>query len=389
MQYEVIVVGLGAVGSAALFQLAHRGVAVLGIDRYAPPHAMGSSHGETRITRLAVGEGDQYVPLVRRSHEIWRDLEAELGTPLLNQTGALIIGSRAAKTVHHGKANFLNRTIAAAERFGIAHEILDAKAVAARFPQFALSGDEIAYFEPEAGMLAPERCVEANIRAARNRGAAVQVNERVLDIRQDSGGVAVETTAGVHRAKRCIVAAGAWIGGLLGGEIRDVTPVYRQALHWFAPDHDATFAPSRCPVFIWMHGADQADYMYGFPEPSPGAGVKIATEQVEVRMDPDGARIEVTPVESEALFARHVAGRLRGVTPRRLRAQACLYTVTPDSGFIVGDTPGMDRVLAVSACSGHGFKHAAALGEALAERIVDGDSKIALDAFAPARFATV
>jgi sarcosine oxidase len=373
MTQDVIVVGLGAIGAAVLYQLASRKVAAVGVDRYAPPHGMGSSHGETRITRLSVGEGDSYAPLVRRSHEIWRSLEASEGARLMTQTGGLIMGPRAGAPVHHGKDAFIDRTIALAVRTGIAHEVLEPAGIAARYPQFALRGDEIAYFEPEAGMLAPEACVRVQLAAAQAHGAAIRTDEQVLAITQDEGGVSVRTARETLRASRCVVAAGAWIGAL-------------QTLHWFAADDPAQYAPGRFPIFIWMHGATQEDYLYGFPEAQVGAGVKVASEQYSIQSDPDTVPRIVADEESTAMYSRHVAGRLRGVTAKVVDAKACPYTVTPDAGFIVDRAPGMDRVLVVSACSGHGFKHSAALGEAIAEQLVDGGSRIPLDAFALSRW---
>ncbi len=143
--HDVIVVGLGALGAATLYQLSQRGARVLGIDQFAPPHDQGSSHGDSRITRLAVGEGDEYVPFVQRSHAIWRELEARTGKPLMTTTGGLILAPRDRVAEHHGKSDFVRRTIACAERFGIAHEVLDAAGIRARFPQFRLQGDEIGY----------------------------------------------------------------------------------------------------------------------------------------------------------------------------------------------------------------------------------------------------
>jgi sarcosine oxidase len=381
MTKDVIVVGIGAVGSAVLYQLASRKIAVIGIDRYAPPHGMGSSHGETRITRLSVGEGDSYAPLVRRSHEIWRALEASEGARLITRTGGVIMGPREGAPIHHGKDAFVERTIALAERTGIAHEVLGPAQIAARYPQFALHGNETAYVEPEAGMLTPEACVSVQLAAARSHGATIRTDEQVLSITQDAGGVSVRTTRETLRASRCVVAAGPWIGQLLGGVMARKTAVYRQTLHWFAANDSAAYAPGRFPIFIWMHGESQEDYFYGFPEAAPGAGVKVASEQYAVASDPETVDRGVSNDESAAIYARHVEGRLRGVSARVVDAKACLYTVTPDSGFIVDNAPGMDRVTVVSACSGHGFKHSAALGEAVAQRIADGGSRIPLDAF--------
>jgi sarcosine oxidase len=168
--------------------------------------------------------------------------------------------------------------------------------------------------------------------------------------------------------------------------LRPLAKVYRQALHWFEPLDPAAYAPGRFPVFIWMHGEQEEDYFYGFPIAAGGGDLKVATETYAREDDPDLVDRTVAPGEAASMHARHVEGRLRGVTARATRSAACLYTVTPDSGFIVDTLPGQDRVLAVSACSGHGFKHSAAMGEALAQVVATGRSAIDLAPFGMGRF---
>ena len=386
-QADVIVVGLGAMGAATLYQLARSGCRVVGLDRFAPPHEFGSSHGETRITRLAAGEGASYLPLVRRSHALWRELEALSGERLMQRTGGLIIGPRDGGTVHHGQDAFVQRTIALAEQAGIEHEVLSPAALMARFPQFRLQGDEIGYYEPEAGMLFPEACVRAQIELARRRGAVVRLGETVLGIEQNGAGVTVRTAGETLHASRCVVTAGAWIGKLLGGALPGLARPFRQTLHWFAPEPAADFTASAFPVFIWIHGAGAEDYFYGFPASPDDGGVKLASETYQSQADPDAMAREVGAAESAALYHEHVGARLPGLLSQVLRAKACLYTVTPDAGFIVDTLPGADRVLAVSACSGHGFKQSAALGEAIAERVLGDSDGILLDAFSFGRFS--
>lgn len=367
----VVVIGLGAVGSAALHRLALAGASVVGIDRFHPPHDRGSSHGESRITRLAVGEGEVYAPLVRRSHALWRELEAETGEQLMLQTGGLVMGVRGSNAQHHGRDDFVGRTIAVARTNAIAHEVLEAGDIAARFPQFGLRGDEWGLYEPSAGMLFPERCVATQLRLAAAKGARLHLGETVRSVRARQGGVTVTTDHRVVHADRAVLAAGPWVAGLAGPPLASLTRVYRQSLHWFAVDAPQAYAPGRFPVFIWMHGAGEEDYMYGFPA-LPGAGaVKLASERYAATVAPDLLERDVTADESAAFFARHIAGRLHGVTPRRVGAAACLYTVTPDSGFIVDWLPDNPNVLVASACSGHGFKHSAALGEMLAAHTLD------------------
>ncbi|MCJ2058732.1 N-methyl-L-tryptophan oxidase [Methylobacterium sp. J-048] len=383
---DVAVLGLGAMGSAALYQLARRGAATVGLDRFAPPHAFGSSHGETRITRQAVGEGSDYVPFVTASHRIWRELEAETGETLLNACGALVMAPGNGVSSHHGKPDFVGRSIAAARGAGIAHAVLDGREVTRRFPQFLnLSGDDRAYYEPGGGYVFPERCLAAQLRRAGELGAAIRTGCEVLALRQDAGGVRIETADEVIHADRAIVTAGAWTAPLLGRPFDRLLTVRRQVLHWYALEDDSAYGP-RAPVFIWMYGTGDTDYLYGFP-PMPGCrSIKVATEQYSTMTTAEAVERRVAPPESAEMYRLRVKGRLAGATPDIVRAAACLYTVTPDRGFIIDRHPDMDRVLVVSACSGHGFKHSAGIGEAVAANLAGGGSPVDLAPFALARF---
>jgi sarcosine oxidase len=376
---DVIVVGLGAMGSASLYQLARRGARVVGIDRFRPPHDRGSSHGESRITRQAIGEGEEYVPFALRSHEIWRELEAETGEGLLFQVGGLLLSRAGGSARHHGQGDFVGRSIAAARRFAIPHEVLDAREIERRFPPFRLAGDEIGYYEPGAGYLRPERCVAAQLDRARAQGAIERAGETVRRVTPRPGEVEVVTDAGTYTASKAIVTAGAWTPALLGGQLAKRLTVYRQVLHWYATDDPSAFAPGRFPIFIWIHGAVAADHFYGFPTVS--AGVKLAREQFAEGTDPDHVARDVSPAESADMYATHVHGRLRGVSDRCLRAETCLYTVATDSRFLIDRHPESDRVIVASPCSGHGFKHSAAIGEALAELALSGSSRLDLSPF--------
>ncbi len=381
-EWDVIVVGLGAHGAATALQLRRRGLSVLGLDMHHPPHDLGSTHGETRITRLAIGEGEDYVPLAMRSHELWRQIEAESGTRVMVQCGGLVLGNPAGAL--HGKADFVGRTIAAAERFGIRHEVLEARDVRARFPGFQATDGEMAYYEPEAGLLSPEAGVAAQLRLAGAQGAELRLGERVLGIEPTADRVTVVTDLGRHAAARVVVAAGAWAPGLLGGGYRARLNLRRQTLHWFAAEDPAAYGADRCPVFIWVHGADPADNFYGFPiSPlGPGLDVKVAHEQIDTFVDrPEDVARTVTPEESRRVFERHIAGRLAGLGRTPTRTTTCIYTSATDARFIIEPHPDSDRVTVVSACSGHGFKHSPAIGEAVAAWIATGDRPAVLAPF--------
>ncbi|HEY2177931.1 MAG TPA: N-methyl-L-tryptophan oxidase, partial [Caulobacteraceae bacterium] len=360
-----------------------RGARVLGLDRHHPPHDQGSSHGETRITRQAIGEGMEYVPLALRAHQLWREIEAESGETLLRQVGALLISAPALGGVHHGKHDFLEQTLAAASAFAIPHEILTPAEVRARYPLLRLANHEVAYFEPGAGLVYPECCIAAELALARSHGAKVRLGEAALAIEPDGGGVRVVTDSASYEAARAVVCAGPWIGGLLGGPF-EALQLHRQTQHWFEPDDPAAFAPDRFPVFIWMHGRGEGEWFYGFPRDPDRGGVKIAAEQfATITADPDSLDRLATKAEAQAVHARHVAGRIEGLPPAWLRSAACVYTTAPASRFIVGPDPARARVIAVSACSGHGFKHSPAIGEAVAAWALENERPAILAPFGP------
>jgi sarcosine oxidase len=376
---EVLVVGLGAMGSASLYQLARRGARVIGIDRYAPPHDYGSSHGETRITRQAIGEGAAYVPLVLRSHQIWRELEAQTGASLLLACGGLVLSGELGQAAVHGKPQFLQRTIQAAQQFGIAHQVLSAAQIGERFPQFGLAGHETGYYEPGAGLVYPERCLQVQLEQARQLGATVHTGERVLRISPLPDGVQVQTDQAQYHAAKVIVSAGAWAGELLGEPFARVLRVYRQVLFWLEAQHPQAYLPERFPIFIWIFGSAEGEHFYGFPQVSQG--VKVATEQAQVSTHPDQAPRQVSEAEAQTIFTRYVQNRLKGLGPACLKAATCLYTSTADGDFILDHHPESERILVASPCSGHGFKHSAAVGEALAELALYGRSQFDLTPF--------
>ena len=231
---DIAVVGLGAVGSATLYQSAKLGASVIGIDRFNPPHDQGSSHGETRITRQAIGEGREFVPLVLRSNEIWDELEAASGRDLITRNGGLILASPNIEGKHHGSNSFLLETIDAARAFGIPHQQLNGDDIRHLYPQFQLAPDERGYFEPGAGFLRPEACVETQIEQAKSLGAKVFTSETVLEITPTNVSVVVKTNKATYSAAKVILTAGPWIAKLLPPEYSSHFGVYRQTLCWFA-----------------------------------------------------------------------------------------------------------------------------------------------------------
>lgn len=384
-RYEVAVLGLGAMGAATLYQLSKAGVKAIGVDRHAPPHAQGSSHGDTRITRLSNGEGPQYLPMVRNSHRIWRELEALSGETLFEQCGVLVMTSSPVYDPQD-PADFTHRTIELANAYGIEHQVLNATQIRQRFGQFTPVLDSaIGYFEPEGGYLHPERCIAVQLQLAQRQGARLRLNETVLALENQGPAVRITTDQGVIHADQVIVSAGMWSAGLLGAPFDRLLRVCRQTLYWFEVSDPTRFAP-RSPSFILTHGPAFNDVSYGFP-PLPGEGsMKIATEQYDTACDPLHLDRQVSAEQVRTMYRTQVAGRFSGVGSQALKTSVCAYTVTPDYHFIIDQHPRLDNVTVVSACSGHGFKHSAGLGEAMAQRCLHGSSEVDLSAFSLQRF---
>lgn len=375
-------------GSAAVYQLARRRNQVLGLDRFSPPHEYGSTHGDTRITRQAIGEGEQYTPLSLRSYDLWREIERETGKDLLTVTGGLIISSAGDRSTSH-VADFFENTIAAARKYGIRHDILDATDIRRKFPQFRVRDNEVAYYEYEAGFLRPEECVAAQLSLAERHGAEIHRNEAVEEFTQTNGAVRVRTRSGEYEARRLIVSAGPWLPTLLAQDYTKLFTVFRQVLVWL----DITgpierFLPGTFPVFIWEL-QNTAHGVYGFPAINgPHGGLKIATEQYDRSTTADSVTREVSEGEVRTFYEQLVAPRFPDLSGRCIKAVSCLYTVTPDSGFVIDTHPEYPSVIVASPCSGHGFKHSAAIGEALAEIVVDGTSALDLSRFGIARLVS-
>ncbi len=381
---QTIVLGLGAMGSATAYQLAKRGNRVLGIDQFSPPHIYGSTHGDTRITRLAIGEGKQYTPLVMRSHELWREIGQETGKTLLTANGGLIISSKG--VVAHAK-DFFENTVEAATKYKIPHEVLNAEQIRKRFPQFNIQDNEVGYFEPSAGFLRPEECIRAQLDLAKKYGAEIHIDEKVLSYESTKDGVTVTTTKGTYYAEKLIITAGPWLPELLGEKYTHYFKVIRQVLFWFDTKGPIEhFLPKNCPIFIWeLHGSKQG--MYGFPAvDGVGGGIKIASEQYETTTTPELVERAISKVETDEMYENFIAPYFPSLTNKCIRAVSCLYTVTPDSDFIIDKHPEMENVIVASPCSGHGFKHSAAVGEALAQLTTDGKSTLDLSGFKFDRF---
>lgn len=386
--FDTIVVGLGAMGSASVYQLAKRRNRVLGIDQFSVPHNYGSTHGESRIIRQAIGEGEQYVPLVLRSYELWRALEKETGQTLLTTTGGLILEPEKSAALAHGRHNFLAQTIDCAKKFNIRHAILETKEIRKRFPQFILT-DELGYYEYETGYLRPELCVQGQLKLAEKYGATIRLNEKVTSITpHGNSAITVVTDRSTYTAEKMVLSAGAWLAGFLPAEYGKIFKVYRQAMHWFSIEESArrSFAPGHFPIFIWIFDKGGDFAFYGFPS-LDGVTLKIAGEQYSETTSAESVERRISEEESALAYSSYVRDRFHGLTDVCDRAATCLYTTTPDSHFVIDLYPGNDRIVIASPCSGHGFKHSAAIGEVVCELVTLGKSKTPIDRFRIDRFA--
>ena len=383
---DVGIIGLGAIGSATLMHLAKSGATVVGVDQYSPPHCFGSSHGETRITRLSVGEGEAYIPLVRRAHELWRAIEVEAHAQILTITGGLLLDDGTGASVH-GVEGFTKRTVQLAERFGIPHEVLTAKDVRARFPEFNVEHAGTAYYEPSAGFVRPEAAIEAQLKIAKENGAELRLNEHVTEIRTSSAGtVQIHTGTGVIEAAQCLIAAGAWIKNFLPEAAKRFFKIRRQVLHW-VPIEKGAYPLKSSPIFIWCYGGTDEDWVYGFPS-LDGQTIKVASESVVESSSPESIDRTVSTAEQKELIETKIASRLKGITGMPIKSATCLYTVTPGSQFIVETHPDIPNALIASCCSGHGFKHSAALGESIAETLLGKSPTLDLGAFQTGAFGS-
>jgi sarcosine oxidase len=373
-RYDAIVVGVGGMGSAALLHLARRGRRVLGLERYDVLHPFGSSHGLTRIIRLAYSEHPSYVPLLRRAYELWHELEALDGRKLLYTTGSLegglaeghvFTGAREAAELHH-----------------LPFDVMSGKDVNSRWPAYRLPSDHRVVFQPDGGFLASEECVLAHVRQAMAEGAAIHWREPALEWGALDDGVWVRTDRGRYEAGRLILSAGAWMGKLVP-ELAALAVPERQVLAWLQPSRPELFRLESFPVFNLE--VDEGRY-YGFPEWGI-PGFKFGKyHHLEERADPDAMDREPNERDEEVLraFARRYFPDGEGPT---VALKACLFTNSPDEHFVVDLHPAHPQVVLASPCSGHGYKFASVMGEILADLAEEGETKHDLGLFRLDRFS--
>ncbi|MDP8978090.1 MAG: N-methyl-L-tryptophan oxidase [Actinomycetota bacterium] len=361
-RYDVIVVGVGGMGSAAAYHLARRGRRVLGLERYDIPHAMGSSHGHTRIIRLAYYEDPSYVALLRRAYELWRDLERRAGRRLLHVTGSVDAGPPDS-WVFEG-------SLQSCREHDLAHEVLTSAELADRFPGYGLPGDALGVFQPDGGFLLPERCITSHVTAAHDEGAEIHARETVVEWEPSGDGVTVVSERGVYQADRLVITAGAWDAALLP-LLRGLAVPERQVLAWLQPLRPDHFRPERFPVFNVL--VDEGRF-YGFPVFGV-PGFKFGKYHHPGQSgEPDELHREPR-LEDEAVLREFAARHFPTGCGPVMALQTCLFTNSPDKHFIIDLHPDHPQVSFASPCSGHGFKFASVVGEVMADLAEHGDTR--------------
>ena len=371
--FDVAVIGMGGMGSAAAFHLARRGYRVLGLERFGIANDMGSSHGGTRILRLAYFQDPAYVPLVQRAQRLWRVLEQDSGQPLLLDTGSVDAGLPGSR-IYQG-------ALAACIQHDLLHEIMTSTELSERIPGCRLPPPLMALWQPDGGVLLAEQCVRAHTRLAQASGAVVHTDEQLVAWSVSSEAVQLTTDRAQYSAGRCLFTAGAWSAQLLSC-LKGRLSVERQVMGWFAPSAPALFTPSRFPVF---NVELPEGHFYAIPDIA-GAGLKAGrSHHLHQVVQPDQVQRTITASDREVLTS--AAQRLFPQGSASLKhAKTCLYTLSADEHFIIDQVPGCDRVAFAAGFSGHGFKFCSVIGEELADWADRGHWSTALAAFRLQRF---
>ena len=383
--YDFIVAGLGTAGSSTCMTLARRGYKVLGIDRYRPPHNMGSHHGASRSVRRAYLEGTSYVPMVMRSWELWRRLEKDSGQNLLVKTGNLTIGPPDSPAV----SGFM----ASAQAYGIPHDFLTAKEVRKRWPHLSPPHSFVAGLEKEAGIVFPELSITTFLAEAEKAGADLNIEEPIDRWSEDQGTVYVHTTRNTYETGCLLISAGAWTNRLLGLPGRPLVPK-RVPVHWVKAPEDKRLHIGHFPVNFWQvptekHSDPPQTYkeFYALPVVGPDSQMKIAFHNGLVDCDPFALIREVLPDEVEKIKAI-ISQFLPGLHNCAIASDVCMYTMTPDGHFYLGKRPETNNVFGV-ALAGHGFKFAPVLGEILADLMMGMTPAFDIELFSPNRFGSL
>lgn len=376
MTYDVIVIGLGGMGSAAAYHLAVRGQRVLGLEKFTPAHDRGSSHGGSRIIRQSYFEDPAYVPLLLRAYELWAGLAADSGRDVYRMTGGLFLGPPDCLTVAG--------SLRASREWGLPHDLLDGEEVRARFPNFTPHPGDVALYEANAGFARPELTVRAHLDLAEKAGATLRFGADVLDWSESSGGVTVRTSGETFTAGQLVICPGAWAPQLLA-EFGIPITVERQVLYWLDPvGGTASFVDH--PIFIDENASGAQ--IYGFPAiDGPRGGVKVAFFRKGVECTPE--TIDRTVHDHEVREMRdRVAELLPALDGPCVHSATCMYANTPDQHFVIARHPDSERVTVACGFSGHGFKFVPVVGEILADLAISGATAHPISLFDPRRLVT-
>lgn len=357
MDADVVVIGLGSTGSMALWQLAKRGLSVVGVEQFGIGHTHGSYSGDSRLFRSAVHEGARYVPLLTRSRELWRELEAESGRRLYDECGALQIGEAGTPS--------LANSIEAAEKFDLPYELLDANALRARFPQHRVEDDTVALLDHRAGSLFPEASVLAAVEVAKTHGARVLTNTEVTDFDADESGPRQLSIVAGDRTITCdkvIVATGSWTLRLRP-DLKGLLQILPLALTWYMPRHPELFTPDVFPAYI---RDESGVHVYGTPT-HDGYSVKASAEPLWASIaSPD----DVPQMSREDLLkiSAWATSFLPDLNPEPVR-HSMHHELCSPSGLPVIDLDEDTGMLLLTAFSGRGFKFAPVYGELAADLV--------------------
>jgi sarcosine oxidase len=365
-EYDAIVIGVGGMGSATLFECARRGLDVLGIEQFDIPHKLGSSHGLTRIIRLAYFESPAYVPLLVRAYELWDELQQGVGEQLLFKTGSIDAGWESSESVQG--------SLRSCRQYSLRHDVLDAREVSRRFPGYSLAPGMLAVVQPDGGILLPERCVASYVSMAQRHGAVVHTRERVSGWEAAGDRVTVRTSSGaVYRSKHLVITAGPWARSLVPA-LNALAVPERQVVLWTGVEERELFMPDRFPVFNLQASDDDSERYYGFPLLA-GPGFKIGKfHHRQESGNPEDLSREIDAVDEEVIrqAIRRFFPKANGPT---LASETCLFTNSPDGHFILDTHPDAAAVFIAAGFSGHGFKFCGVVGEIMADLVTRGDSR--------------
>jgi sarcosine oxidase len=380
--YDVIVLGVGSMGSAACYYLAREGLRVLGIEQYSIPNHLSSHAGQSRIVRKAYFEHPDYVPLLQLAYKGWKELEEATGKQVYYETGLLYAGQ--------AESMLLKGVVRSAAQYNIALHHVAPGQLHNQLPHIQLPANYVAFVEPEAGFVRPELAVQLFAQGALQNGAQLHSKERVLNWSMGSKTVQVTTNKGTYTAAKIIITTGAWTAGLLPA-LSHILAVTRQTMAWLKAKNPDRFRLGKMPCWM-IADTDHAGVLYGFPQlgsldaADPG-GFKMAHHHPGTGATADTVRRMVEPGEDAVLrqvFERYFPHQYAGT----LQMKTCMYTNTPDQHFLLGKLPGYGAdILLAAGFSGHGFKFVPAVGRIMCDLVTKGKTDIPIGFLQPSRFS--